>query len=256
MLKSRDEMCGEVAPTHSARRANDRNSRDLVQSIPSKPVVDQANIATIVLIEKRPLYRECLTRCLTLACAQNVISFASVDGWLDVAENIPAALIVFCSGSEPNDAQAHREVSLLLQSANGLATILVSDVEAPDQIIDALDRGARGYIPTSVSLEVAIEAMHLVRAGGMFVPAESLKVARQLADSFLPSKHTGMFTARQVAVLEALRRGKANKIIAHELNMCESTVKLHIRNIMKKVGARNRTEVAFMTNGVIHSDHR
>jgi DNA-binding NarL/FixJ family response regulator len=220
--------------------------------------VDEAKIATIVVVEKRTLFRECLTRCLTLACGQNVISFASVDGWLEVAENISAALIVFCTGSEPNDAEAHREVSLLLQSANRLATILLSNVEDPDQIIDALDRGARGYIPTSVSLEVAIEAMRLVMAGGVFVPAGSLKAARQLADSFVPSKQTGtgMFTARQAAVLEALRRGKANKIIAYELNMCEGTVKVHVRNIMKRLGARNRTEVVFMTNELMHSDHR
>jgi len=53
-------------------------------------------------------------------------------------------------------------------------------------------------------------------------------------------------TTRQLAVLEAVRRGKANKIIAYELNMCESTVKVHLRNIMKKLRARNRTEAAFM----------
>ena len=46
-------------------------------------------------------------------------------------------------------------------------------------------------------------------------------------------------------ILHELRRGKANKIIAYDLNLCQSTVKVHIRNIMKKVGATNRTEVAY-----------
>ena len=49
-------------------------------------------------------------------------------------------------------------------------------------------------------------------------------------------------------MIDALRRGKANKIIAYELNMCESTVKVHIRNIMKKLKAKNRTEVAYLAN--------
>ena len=57
-----------------------------------------------------------------------------------------------------------------------------------------------------------------------------------------------MFTARQAEVVEALRRGKANKIIAYELHLRESTVKVHIRNIMKKLKATNRTEVAFKIN--------
>jgi len=57
-----------------------------------------------------------------------------------------------------------------------------------------------------------------------------------------------MFTARQTAVIAALRQGKQNKIIAHELNMRESTVKVHVRNIMQKLKATNRTEVAYITN--------
>jgi DNA-binding NarL/FixJ family response regulator len=63
-----------------------------------------------------------------------------------------------------------------------------------------------------------------------------------------------VFTARQSAVVEAVRHGKANKVIAYELNMRESTVKVHIRNIMRKLKARNRTEVAFLTNNLFSND--
>ena len=60
-----------------------------------------------------------------------------------------------------------------------------------------------------------------------------------------------MFTAKQTAVIEAIRRGKANKVIAYELNMCESTVKVHVRNIMKKLQAKNRTQVALLTQHMV-----
>ena len=46
-------------------------------------------------------------------------------------------------------------------------------------------------------------------------------------------------------MLAQLQQGKANKIIAHELGMSESTAKVHIRNIMRKMGATNRTQAAF-----------
>ena len=49
-------------------------------------------------------------------------------------------------------------------------------------------------------------------------------------------------------MVKALCQGKANKIIAYELEMKESTVKVHVRNIMKKLKAKNRTEVAYITN--------
>ena len=45
----------------------------------------------------------------------------------------------------------------------------------------------------------------------------------------------------------------ANKLIAYELNMCESTVKVHIRNIMKKLKATNRTQVAYLTRGLFEN---
>jgi DNA-binding NarL/FixJ family response regulator len=54
-----------------------------------------------------------------------------------------------------------------------------------------------------------------------------------------------LFTSRQAVVAEELRQGKANKIIAYDLSMCENTVKVHVRNIMKKLRAANRTEAAF-----------
>ena len=58
---------------------------------------------------------------------------------------------------------------------------------------------------------------------------------------------------RQAEILDCLRRGMANKLIAYELDMCESTVKVHIRHIMKKLNATNRTQVAYLTRGFFES---
>jgi DNA-binding NarL/FixJ family response regulator len=93
--------------------------------------------------------------------------------------------------------------------------------------------------------------MRLVGAGGTFVPASSLLEARRSAGQPLSKQALKIqLTARQIAVVNALRQGKANKVIAYELNMRESTVKVHVRNIMKKFNAHNRTEVAFIASGL------
>ena len=55
-----------------------------------------------------------------------------------------------------------------------------------------------------------------------------------------------ILTSRELSVVRAIRQGKSNKIIAHELNMCLSTVKVHVRNVMRKLDAKNRTEVAMV----------
>ena len=96
----------------------------------------------------------------------------------------------------------------------------------------------------------------MVKAGGTFVPASSLLSAYQRSRAPVGPQiqFNNLFTARQVAVVEALRLGKANKTIAFELNMCESTVKVHVRNIMKLLKAQNRTQVAYLVEQLMKGD--
>ncbi len=201
---------------------------------------------SVFIIERRTFFRECLTRSLRSVPGCNPVSFASVDSWLTEGGRADGrSLIVLCAGGRGKDQEIQRQIGLLSQKTGDAPTILLSDVEEPDYIVDILRNGARGYIPTSVPFDVVIEAMRFVLAGGVFVPASSLIAAQ---------RSNGIFTARQSAVVEAVRHGKANKTIAHELNMHESTVKVHVRNIMKKLKAKNRTEVAIMANALRHED--
>ncbi len=204
----------------------------------------------VILIESRQLVRECIQRTLEQSSEFKVVSFPSVEEWIEAADDVGGSLIVWSSGGE--DGREQSGLQLLAQRHNGIPTILLSDAEEPEQIISALKSGVRGYIPTNVSLEVAIEAMRLVNAGGIYVPASTLVAANRPSQELPGPKRLGMFTTRQAAVVEALRKGKANKIIAYELNMRESTVKVHVRSIMKKLKARNRTEVAYLTNGLFN----
>jgi DNA-binding NarL/FixJ family response regulator len=140
------------------------------------------------------------------------------------------------------------EMLALCATNERMSTVLISDNDDADEIIGAISDGVKGYIVTSVSLKVAIEAMRLVKAGGTYIPASSLMGGRNLSlcdDGNADSRER--FTPRQMAVLEEIKKGKANKLIAYDLNMKESTVKVHVRNIMRKVGATNRTEVAVMS---------
>ena len=73
--------------------------------------------------------------------------------------------------------------------------------------------------------------------------------------SSLQFQLSGIFTARQVAVVTAVCQGKANKIIAYDLKMRESTVKVHFRSIMKKLEATNHTEVAYIANQFVAGNH-
>ena len=181
-----------------------------------------------------------------------VLSFECVAAWQDQQLDASASLIVLYTPAIGEcEQEVDREINLIRQNENAAPIVWISDNEDPSQLLRVLSRGVQGYIPSSVPLNVAIEAMRLVRSGGTYSPISSL-----LSTLGKPVKETPMagdtalaevFTDRQTAVLNALRQGKPNKIIAYELSMCESTVKVHVRNIMKKLNATNRTEVAFKT---------
>lgn len=203
---------------------------------------------TIAVIDHRPLVRECLCFCLEQMSGLHAIPVASVDAWLDAS--LPASLVLLHCAGDPTNDTGKSDIARLLAAPNSPPVTVLSDGDNLDRITHIMDQGVRAYIPTSSTLAVVIEAIRMVRAGGLYVPASSILSHRTFGDAMAsPTSCTpGAFTTRQVAVIEALRRGKANKIIAHELKMRESTVKVHVRNIMKKLNAKNRTEVAYLAN--------
>jgi DNA-binding NarL/FixJ family response regulator len=200
---------------------------------------------TIVVIERRQLIRECLMQSLRAATSdQNLVSYPSIDDWERSAEHTTGDVVVVVYGMREDLRNEISPDSIFARFGRNMNLILICDSEDSNEIVNAINGGVRGYIPTSVSLKVALEAMRLVRVGGVFIPASALLTQRVDGAEAAPNPLRSMFTPRQTAVLEELQKGKANKIIAYELNMKESTVKVHVRNIMRKVGATNRTEVA------------
>lgn len=212
----------------------------------------------IVMIGVRVLSRECLARVLSAECNVPIVSHSTIDDWLAGGKPAPASLVVLCQcGRSRGDALT--EVERLVEVSEEIGrcpAVILSDNEDPDLIVQMLGRNVRGYVSTSLSISVAVQAMELVRAGGVYVPASSLIAAHQAPDGEMNTaqKTKGLFTVRQAAVVEALRRGKANKIIAYELKMRESTVKVHVRNIMRKLHATNRTEVAYIANRLFNGE--
>jgi DNA-binding NarL/FixJ family response regulator len=209
----------------------------------------------LVLIDSRPLERECFVRSLLLARPRLAVDgFRSVADWQAAAESsgTPLAILFNAGARNPSDAEVRAEVELLAAAAAPEPVIVLAQSEDVSAMIAAIECGARGYIPASVGIDVIYEAARLAAVGGIFVPtasALSLRGAIGPAGAGIATM-PGRFTPRQAAVADALRCGKANKIIAYELNMRESTVKIHVRTILKKLAATNRTEAAFKLNSL------
>jgi len=204
---------------------------------------------TVVLIESRPLLRECWTTAIKEAPDCDALGFAGVEEWRDRSASVTASVVLLCMPA-PSPRAVQAQLAALKSDRSNVPVIILSDDEHPESAAKCLDLGARGYISTSTTVKVAVQAIRLVAAGGQFVPASS---AVKAAHASTPIGSGFALSARQMAVVESLRRGKSNKEIARELKLRETTVKVHVRNIMRKLKARNRTEVAFLLDQ--HSRH-
>jgi DNA-binding NarL/FixJ family response regulator len=233
---------------------------DAPKSVP-KPVAETAAVrrrphtqslaSTAIVVEPRPLIRELIAYTLKQRAGLEIIAAASIDEYLQ-GGGADASLVIVSIAGNPNSEETRKTLRRAAQALPQTPIVILSDSEDLHSALSFLQSGTRGYISTAMKLDVAIEVLWLVKAGGQFLPAACfIGPPRSSADPSakpLSARSNGLFTARQAAVVKALCQGKANKIIAYELEMKESTVKVHVRNIMKKLKAKNRTEVAYITN--------
>lgn len=206
----------------------------------------------IIIVHPSRLFRDCLVRSLGDAEKYSVLEFAQLD---DISQGQLSAgtALVLIGFSDDGQVSHEQQLEAVLEAIDDRTALVVTGTnEEADYVAGLLRKGVKGYIPASLGLDVSIQALRLVLVGGTFIPASCL-MNLQPAQRRSGKKANDLekMTAKQLAVIEAIRRGKANKTIAYELNMCESTVKVHVRNIMKKLNAKNRTQVAFIANELL-----
>lgn len=133
--------------------------------------------------------------------------------------------------------------------------VVLSASENSSHMRKAIDIGASGYIPKSLTREVMIGAMRLILAGGIYIPPASLNEEEQVSDfdfneadidPVLIKEALPKLTVRQRDVLALLAGGRTNKEIAEALDLSEYTVKIHITAIFKALKVSNRTQAVIV----------
>jgi DNA-binding NarL/FixJ family response regulator len=125
--------------------------------------------------------------------------------------------------------------------------IMLTTSEGDVEIQRALEAGARGYMLKSMPPKDLVEAIRQVHAGRKCIPPE---IAAHLAEYY--SDET--LTTREIEVLKEVSGGNRNRDIAEKLFISEETVKVHIKHIMQKLGANDRTQAIAIAlrRGIIH----
>jgi DNA-binding NarL/FixJ family response regulator len=216
---------------------------------------DRCRKAQVVLIDESPLRRACALHLLRAHVFKSAQPFAHASelrakGIIKAEE--PSVVILCAGGRSVTDAPMREQMRSLGRDLVSAPIIVMSDREEIEEISAAFQEGARGYIPTSLEPHLVIEAIRMVLAGVTFIPVTTLIRIRRAREhnthqSFLDPaaiEDRGNWAPRQLAVLRFLVQGKANKEIAQALALDESTIKVHVRVIMRKLGVTNRTQAA------------
>lgn len=166
---------------------------------------------------------------------------------LAAGEPVPLALIdLHMPGSRDGDLFAG--LRMVCEALPGTAVVIFSASEDGQTIAAALKSGARGYVPKTSRGRSLVTALKLVVAGEIYVPPSMVADVfadrpptepREPSAGGIPSSP---LSPREAESLRLLTEGKTNKEIARELGLQDVTVKMHLRNAYRKIGATNRIE--------------
>jgi DNA-binding NarL/FixJ family response regulator len=212
----------------------------------------------VALIDPKPLTRRSIADLLAEAFPECAIVTASTCDELLEIEGIgrPNLVVFYIRSAGLTNTCVQSALELLRVRFPEAWAVVLSDRDDVDEVNRALTHGVRGYIPTSVGCEIAVAALKLISTGGTFVPAHALRSTAAKPDDQPEGERQrrsdGLdLTPRELSVIDLLREGKPNKLIAARLDMQESTVKVHVRSILKKLNAANRTHAAFVANRLL-----
>ena len=205
------------------------------------------NSPVLIIIEHQVLARTCIVSILKREVTGfEIVEMATTSGlnWLSRRDVRLIALNI--GDKEITDPSIENDFALVAAFCPNAYVALLSNRDDEATASGAMQRGVRGFFPTSIPVDVAMAGLRLVLAGGVYRP---LPIIRQNEASNLKtiapivSKKTMVnLTPREQQVLAELKLGLPNKLIAVKLNRSENTVKMHIQHIMRKCFAHNRTQ--------------
>lgn len=207
----------------------------------------------ILLIDDHTLFRSGIR-----ALLQRQADFEIVDEAADGVEGIKRAKqhrpdVILLDLNMPG-LSGLEALHLLVEDLPDSAVVVLTVSEEADELATALRSGARGYLLKNIEIEALTSAIRRAAAGepviseGMTAKLvqqfRAPNIASGAARGHEGSQRSAPLTVRERDIVQGLVRGESNKEIARELGVAESTVKIHVQNILKKLNLASRVQVA------------
>ena len=205
----------------------------------------------ILLVDDHALFREGLKHLLTSLDAELELDEAD-DCERALALSARSAYDMVLLDLKIPGVQGLDALEALRRTRPETPVVVVSGEDDPRVIRAAIERGAMGYVPKASTPEIMIQALRLVLANGVYLPPGVVDLAipkgaplPELLRGGAGETQLPGLTPRQMDVLRCVIQGKANKVIARELDISEATVKAHLSSVLRALGVNNRTEAVY-----------
>jgi len=227
------------ASTISADDGMALRQADAESAFMEQPCVDRVET---LLVESHGLFREGLRRILADTTYRLSASTATLDEIHPMLEAGSDVRLLIVDGDHDHEATCGQIRSLKEQNPSLRIVMLVERCDR-GPMLAAIEAGASAYIAKSTSPEALVKMLDLVMLGEVIVPGAVL--SHLLAPAAVPSPiDVNGLTEREAAILKCLTEGAQNKVIARRLDITEATVKVHVKAILRKLRAKNRTQAA------------
>ena len=197
----------------------------------------------VLVADRHPLFREVLRALMEDALpSARCLEVSTIADVLDVLGSGDGVRLMLIDQSLV-DSDGLTGLIRLSLAAPDVPVILFSGEEAPAVAFHALVCGAAGYVPKSLNRDQMLAAIALVLDGGIYPPLGG-GTSRARPDL---TERIDTLTLRERMVLEALIRGCSNKQIAFELQVSDTTVKVHVSSVLRKLRVHSRTQAVIKT---------
>jgi DNA-binding NarL/FixJ family response regulator len=212
--------------------------------------MDRKGPIRLVIADDHPIFRDGLRRLLEAEPDMKVIGEAK-DGSeaVKLARQLkPDIMLLDLAMPKHPGLEALRELSD--GATNAVRVILLTAAAEKNQIVEALQLGARGVVLKDSATQLLLKAIHTVMAGEYWVGREAVsnlvQYLRNLVQASAEASKQKKFglTPRELEIISAVVAGFANKEIAEYFKISEDTVKHHLSNIFDKLGVSTRLELA------------
>ena len=198
---------------------------------------------SVLVVDDHPLLRRGI--CQLITSDDDFTLFGEADSGLDalsaVVENEPDIILLDLNMKGMTGLDT---INAMRQEGVTARVVILTVSDAKQDVVRLLRAGADGYLLKDTEPDLLLEKLKNAMLGHRVISKEVEEYLYELKNSTDEQEWIDALTPRELQILQHLAEGQSNRVISEQLHISEGTVKVHVKNLLRKANAKSRTEMA------------